>query len=67
LRADETRRELDLVAESIIVDPIHRFRRAERDDGTVVDFSAKRIFVMFELREDSIVFLDLFEPGSDQT
>ncbi len=56
-----TRHELDLLEESIIVDPVHRARRSEREDGTVVDFSSRQIFLMFAMRGDTLVFIDFLE------
>jgi hypothetical protein len=49
---------LDLAEEAIVADPLHRSKRFELPDGTVVDLNEPVIIVMFEVRGGRIVLLD---------
>ena len=59
------RRSLELAEEAIAVDPPHRGRRRERDDGTVSDWNEDGLLVSFRVIDPSTVelveFMDLWD------
>jgi hypothetical protein len=54
-------RELDLVEEEIAVDPWRTFRRHDREDGVVIDYSGPGLMVGFRIREGVIELVEVLD------
>jgi hypothetical protein len=51
----ETRRSLERAEAAVAADPLHRNRRFERPDGTVVDWSVPGVLLAYAMRDPNTV------------
>jgi hypothetical protein len=65
ISTDETRRDLELAEEAIIVDPHHRRQRAARPDGDIVDWNEPGLLVRYRLEADLLEFVDFQDLWND--
>jgi hypothetical protein len=65
ISTDRARRALELAEEAIIVDPHHRWRRASRPDGIVVDLTEPGLLVKFRIEGDLLLFVDFEDLWND--
>lgn len=57
LTNEQARLSLELAEEAIAVDPYHRSRRHERNDGLVIDRNERGILVAFRVVDEETVHL----------